>query len=226
MTLKEIYTEMEKIDNGKEMVEAIQAEISNVRKEAAAQRTKKNDILKQLGIDDSEEADSKLATILANLDILQKAGTPDNISVKLKALSEQVENLTKSAAEEKARAQEEHYKRVAEAMNNEIITAANKHNAVDASMVAKLIKDSVTIRENDTFFMLDQKNGGKEISIADGVKSFLADNPYLVKNYQKSGAGSSGNTGSNGYTKEQIAKMSPAEINANWDAIQKSLSKM
>ena len=57
-----------------------------------------------------------------------------------------------------------------------------------------------------------------------GVKSFLAENPYLVKNIQQTGAGSgaNGNTAKI-YTKEQINDMSPEQINENWADIQESM---
>ena len=49
-TLQEIYTALAGVDNGAEMLTDLQAELSNIRNEAAKRRTEKQDILKMLNL--------------------------------------------------------------------------------------------------------------------------------------------------------------------------------
>ena len=98
--------------------------------------------------------------------------------------------------------------------------ALAKGNALNPESMVKLVADSIIAKDDDSLVF---KNGDKELSIDEGVKAWLAENPWAVKNTASGGAGSGGGKGGSGgkYTLDDLKTMTAEEINANWDEISK-----
>mgnify|MGYP001168685845 CR=1 FL=1 len=227
MTLQEIYAALAAVENGATMANTIQAEINRLRNEAATYRATKNKILQALGLQDGEDLDNQLAGIQASLSALSKTGNkPDEIGRQLAQLTAQVQQLTEKAKQEEERAKAEREKRINTTKLNQALAVLQAGNAANPQEIAKIILSNIQAKDDDTIvYMAD----GKEMTVEEGVKAWLAANSWAVKNTQTPGAGSAGG-GSGGapvkYTRAQIEKMTPDEINANWDAVQESLKSL
>ena len=221
-TLKQIYAALAAVENGPDMIADLQTELSNVRSEAAQRRTEKQHILKSLGVDDETGIESIAATLAA----LSKTGAkPDEIGKQIAALSEQVKTLTDAAAASEQQAQTEKDKRIAAIKANKALAALQAGNAANPEVISKLILDKLVAKDDDNLVYSDD---GKEISVEDGVKNFLAANPWAVKNVQNPGGGSGpgGDAGGRIYSKAEIEAMTPDQINKNWDDVQASMQKI
>ena len=80
-----------------------------------------------------------------------------------------------------------------------LVSAAAANNAVNPQQVQKLLKDQVTLGEDLEPIVLDEKGerqlsqNGEYMTVEERVKSFLAENPHLVKSSpSKGGSGSAG----------------------------------
>jgi len=98
-----------------------------------------------------------------------------------------------------------------------VTNAAVKLNAIAPDQVVALVRDRVKFVEDDEkkgdpqMVFVDDK--GVEITIEEGVKSFLEDNLHLVKNVGGAGGGARGGNvrGKGKLTAEMIQAMTPAE---------------
>lgn len=105
-----------------------------------------------------------------------------------------------------------------EAMNNtrlqrEVEYHSKALNVVDPQAVSKLLDMSKFNPDND-FEGLNE-----------AIKTLVEEKPYLRAEIGKPSNPATGNGLPSALTKEQVKKMSPEEINANWESIQDSLSK-
>lgn len=198
--LKQIYEALAALDNGADMLADLQAEIGKLRTESGDYRTANKQLLAQLGIDDPSKAQETLAGIKATLDAIKASGqAPDTIGTQLSALLQQIKDLTAkyTASEEKAAA--ERTKRIQTAINSQLVSALTKGKAIKPDVFSNLLAGNVIAKDDDS---LVYKNGDKEISVTDGVKAWLTENPWAVKNDSNPGAGSGApNSGASGNTK-------------------------
>ncbi len=88
-------------------------------------------------------------------------------------------------------------------LENEILAAASKYDAINPKQIVRLIKNDFTYDETDNSFYKNVYKGDKlkdQIEVIDFVKEFLSDkeNANLVKSGMKAGSGSKSNSGSRG----------------------------
>ncbi len=102
-----------------------------------------------------------------------------------------------------------------QALQIAVQAAAQKVGIVDAEVALALVRGGITFDEQDA-------PQGVEAALTELVKS----KPYL-----RAGAGNSANPtnpgrqGGSKLTREQIARMTPEQINANWSAVQAALAE-
>lgn len=220
-TLEQIFAALGGVENGGAMVADLQALITGARNEAAANRVERNKVLDALGLRGSDNPEASLNNLKATLDALKKTGNPETLGSQMLALQAQVKELTDkyAASEEKAKA--EHQKRITTAMHSALSAALTKGNALNPEAFIKLLTDQVNVGEDDSLTM---KVGDQAVSIEEGVKGWLEQNPWAVKNTASGGAGS-GSAGApkKVYTQDDLKGMTPEEINAHWNEIKDSM---
>lgn len=223
-TLEQIFEALGKVENGGTMVADLQDAIRNAREEAAKSRIEKNKILDQLNLRQGDDVDGALKNLVATLAAVQSAGgDPSQLGVQMTELQKQVKELTDkyNASEEKAKA--EHAKRVKAAIRSELISALTNGKAIQPEAMLKIIEGNVSIGDDDKAVY---KVGDQSLSIEEGVKGWLKENPWAVKAEIQPGAGG-GSQGGAGkmYSYEDLKGMSREEINAHWEDISKGISK-
>lgn len=226
-TLQQIYAALAAVQNGPDMMMDLQNEISNLRTEAATHRSAKQKVLSALGIADGADVDQAVAGIKTTLETLKASGKkPDEMGAQFTQLSAEVKRLSDELKAEKDGRQAEREKRIGATKLNKALAALQAGNAINPETLSGIIVPNIIVKDDDT---MAYKDGEKEVSIEDGIKAFLAANPWAVKNTQKPGSGS--NPPANGgqitkYSKQQIESMTPDEINKNWESVQASLQEI
>lgn len=95
----------------------------------------------------------------------------------------------------------------------DIEAIANELGMVDPSVSVTLLGDKI------------EQIANGELDTKEALTSLLDDKPYLKRGPVGRPSNPVENTSkSQMFTREQIAKMSPAEVNSNWDIIQEQLS--
>ena len=195
MTLEEIYTALDKAENGAAISSAIKAEIARLNKEAASNRVAKNDVLKilqDLGINNDEAGKAQAEQLKALLDRLAADHkTPGDVTTQLTDMAKQLKDLTDkySAAEKKA--QEAEAKRIETAKGAELIKALTDAKCVSPTEIAKVLAAKVMAKDDGTLAYLGD-DGKTELSIKDGVDNYLKSNTWAVSNTANPGAESHG----------------------------------
>ena len=98
-----------------------------------------------------------------------------------------------------------------------IVNAASKHNAVDPEQVMTLVKPTVRINKDSDIEITDANNqkrynaDGKPLSVESAVKEFLTNNPHFQRAGQ-SGSGSEGKIGGGKTSPFDILNMSSDEL--------------
>ena len=191
--LKQIYEALAALDNGTDMLADLQAEIGRLRTESGDYPTANKQLLAQLGIDDPSKAQETLAGIKTTLDAIKASGqAPDTVGTQLSALSQQIKDLTAkyTASEEKAAA--ERSKRIQTAINSQLVSALTEGKAIKPDVFSNLLAANVIAKDDGS---LVYKNGDKDTSVADGVKTWQTENTWAVKNDSNPGAGSGAPSG-------------------------------
>ena len=112
---------------------------------------------------------------------------------ELEALQKQVEKLTKqNEAEAKARKEAEERERNAD-IRRQTVEALTLGNASNPAEIAKILTQDITVGEDGSYVY--KTSDGKEVSIQDGVKSWLKENLWAVTDNQRSGSGIGGKPG-------------------------------
>lgn len=131
MTLAELYTALEAMENGSELVKTVKAEIARVNSEAAGYRTGKN------------QAEAQIEELTAKVDELTAKGTGDQSEVA--KLQRQVDALSKKyEAAENAR-KEEQTRRIHSDIQQQTIAALTKGNAASPQEIAKILMQNVKV---------------------------------------------------------------------------------
>ncbi|WP_297018168.1 hypothetical protein [uncultured Dialister sp.] len=220
-TLEQIFEALGKAENGGAMVADLQNLITGVRNEAAANRVEKNKVLDALGLRSSDDPQSALNNLRTALEALKKTGNPESLGSQITTLQNQVKELTDKYTASEKKVEAEHSKRINTSMQSMLQSALTKGNALNPEAFVKLLRDKVEVGEDDSMSM---KVGDKSVSIDEGVKDWLAANPWAVKNMAAGGAGS-GSAGTPGkvYTMDDLKGMTPDQINSHWDEIKRSM---
>lgn len=217
-TLQQIYEALGKVENGGAMVADLQDAISVARNEAAASRVAKNKVLDALGLR-GEDNDDALKNLSETLKALRQAGNPETLGSQIASMQSQIKELTEKYAASETKAKAEREKRLAAARTAAVQAALAKGNALNPESMVKLVADNIVAKDDDRLIFRD---GDKELSVEEGIRGWLAANPWAVKNTASGGAGSGGGkTGGSAYTMEDLKAMTADEINAHWDDISK-----
>lgn len=210
MDLKEIYTKLEAMDGGSDIVAAVKSEIEKLNAEAKTHREKAaaaqkelesssgryDAVLAALGIEDKENAADAAKELKGALDAFAASGKkPDEIAKELSGLTKRLSEIDKELADTKAAKEAETAKRIAALKTNSLLQALAKGNAANPEAISKILLENVTVGENDELAM---QIGGESVSINDGVAAWLADNAWAVKVNASGGSGSGGHGGSSG----------------------------
>lgn len=188
--LKDIFTFLEKQENGADLIATLNKELNSLRTESAGYRTKYNGIATALGIKDREDAESALAGITKTLEAIAAGGNkPDAVGTQLADLAKKVQELTEKATAEEERAKTEHQKRISEAKLNKALAALSKNGASAPGEIAKILLANIEAKEDDSLVF---KMGDKELDVEEGTKGWLEANPWAKANPQPGGAGSTG----------------------------------
>ena len=180
MTLAEIYSALEKVENGNTLIDGIKAELAKANNDAKGNREAK------------EKAEKATQDLQAQLAALQKenegykAATGDK-DTKLSALEQQVQALMKSAEEAKARAEAENKARIDADIRSQVMDALTKSNAIDPQEFTKLIASNIKVGDDGSYSYM--KKDGTNRTIADAATEWLSDKPWAVKSTQHPGSG-------------------------------------
>lgn len=193
MTLAELYTKLENLEGGKELIDGFKSEISRINEGAKADRLK---FEKQ--ITDLTTARDELKGKVDEYEAHKGDKSPEFI-----ALEKQVKTLIeKNEKTEKARL-EEIEKRTNSEISAQTIAALTKANCTDAETFSKLIAGQITVQQDGTYGWA--KEDGTIGTIEECATAFLADKPYAVKTTQNGGSGAGAGNANDGNS--QLAEM-------------------
>lgn len=193
MTLAELYTKLENLEGGKELIDGFKSEISRINEGAKSDRLK---FEKQ--ITDLTTARDELKGKVDEYEAHKGDKSPEFI-----ALEKQVKTLMeKNEQSEKARL-EEIEKRTNSEISAQTIAALTKANCTDAETFSKLIAGQITVQQDGTYGWT--KEDGTIGTIEECATAFLADKPYAVKTTQNGGSGAGAGNANDGNS--QLAEM-------------------
>lgn len=193
MTLAELYTKLENLEGGKELIEGFKSEISRINEGAKADRLK---FEKQ--ITDLTTARDELKGKVDEYEAHKGDKSPEFI-----ALEKQVKTLIeKNEQSEKARL-EEIEKRTNSEISAQTIAALTKANCTDAETFSKLVAGQISVQDDGSYGW--KKEDGTIGTIEECATAFLADKPYAVKPAQNGGSGAGAGNANDGNS--QLAEM-------------------
>lgn len=138
-------------------------------------------------------------------------------------LKKQIEALQK----DNKTAKETYEKELKDLKINNAIKLAINGDAQDADLVATLIdKEKLVVGNDGQIVGLDEQVKALKESKSFLFKQVEAQENDPVPQFTKTNGGGAGAPNGTIYTKDQIEKMSTAEINANWEAVQNSLKNI
>lgn len=193
MTLAELYTKLENLEGGKELIDGFKSEISRINEGAKADRLK---FEKQ--ITDLTTARDELKGKVDEYEAHKGDKSPEFI-----ALEKQVKTLIeKNEKTEKARL-EEIEKRTNSEISAQTIAALTKANCTDAETFSKLVAGQISVQDDGSYGW--KKEDGTIGTIEECATAFLADKPYAVKPAQNGGSGAGAGNANDGNS--QLAEM-------------------
>lgn len=193
MTLAELYTKLENLEGGKELIDGFKSEISRINEGSKADRLK---FEKQ--ITDLTTARDELKGKVDEYEAHKGDKSPEFI-----ALEKQVKTLIeKNEQSEKARL-EEIEKRTNSEISAQTIAALTKANCTDAETFSKLVAGQISVQDDGSYGW--KKEDGTIGTIEECVTAFLADKPYAVKPAQNGGSGAGAGNANDGNS--QLAEM-------------------
>ena len=180
MTLAELYSKLENLEGGKELVEGFKGEISRINEGAKADRLKF-----EKTITDLTSARDELKGKVEEYEAHKGDKSPEFI-----ALEKQVKTLMeKNEQSEKARL-EEIEKRTNSEISAQTIAALTKANAIDPQELAKLITPQIKVQEDGSYGWT--KEDGSIGTIEECTSNYLEGKTWAVKSNQQAGSGASG----------------------------------
>jgi len=152
-------------------------------------------------------------------------GSDTEISKQLKKLQRDLERtVTELNSEKQAKAEIETKAKVSSLKSTLAKPFSERFFASDFIVDGLIGNGTVDMEDGQVVF----KDGDRVLSFEEGVKWAESKFSDSRRNTQKPGAGTPPATGGSGsgrlYTKDELNKMKPDEINANWQDVQKSLT--
>lgn len=201
MDMKQVYEALEKTENGADLITAIKGEINALNNEAKKHRTageqsaaKLKNILEAVGLADGDDVVDKAKGLKATLDQFAQSGKkPDEVAKQITDLTAQVAKITKQLKDETQKAADEKAKRLDGMKMSKAVELLTKGNAASPQNMAKLLESNIVVKDDESLAYTGAD--GKEISLEDGVNSWLKDNSWAVK---ANGVGGSGSGGAGG----------------------------
>ena len=201
MELKEVYTALEKVENGADLITAIKSEVNKLNNEAKRNREageqsgkRLKDVLEAIGITDDDKTIDKAKELKSTLDTFAQGGKkPDEVAKQISTLTKQVETVTQQLNDMTKTANDEKSKRLNGMKISKAIELLNKGNAASPSKMAKLLEDSIIVKDDESLAFRGED--GKEISLEDGVSGWLKENTWAIKAGSQGGGGSHGGGG-------------------------------
>ena len=203
MELKDVFAMLEKVENGAEAITTIKSETNRLNNEAKGHRLANEkstgrikDLLASLGLEDGDDVLDKVKEMKTTLDGFAHDGkTPDDVAKEMAKMAKDIKSVTDQLKDMTAKAEAEKTKRFEAMKTSALVDALTKGNAAAPQAMAKLIADKLAVGDDEK---LTYKDGDKDYSVDDGVKSWLAANPWAVKATGGQGGGSgSGGSGEN-----------------------------
>ena len=199
MSLAELYSKLENLEGGKELVEGFKGEISRINEGAKADRLK---FEKQ--ITDLTSARDELKGKVDEYEAHKGDKSPEFI-----ALEKQVKTLMeKNEQSEKARL-EEIEKRTNSEISAQTIAALTKANAIDPQELAKLITPQINVQEDGSYGWT--KEDGSIGTIEECTSNYLEGKTWAVKSNQQAGSGASGGAMSGNSQLAEMFKLAGVE---------------
>lgn len=193
MTLAELYTKLENLEGGKELIDGFKSEISRINEGAKADRLKFEKQITNL-----TTARDELKGKVDEYEAHKGDKSPEFI-----ALEKQVKTLIeKNEQSEKARL-EEIEKRTNSEISAQTIAALTKANCTDAETFSKLVAGQISVQDDGSYCW--KKEDGTIGTIEECATAFLADKPYAVKPAQNGGSGAGAGNANDGNS--QLAEM-------------------
>lgn len=201
MEMKQVYEALEKVENGADLITAIKGEINTLNNEAKKHRTageqsaaKLKNILEAVGLADGDDVVDKAKGLKATLDQFAQGGKkPDEVAKQITDLTAQVAKVTKQLGDMTKTAADEKAKRLDGMKMAKAVELLTKGNAASPQNMAKLLESNIVVKDDESLAYTGAD--GKEISLEDGVNSWLKDNSWAVK---ANGVGGSGSGGAGG----------------------------
>lgn len=220
----EIIEALGKLDNGAEFVsglnsilkesnenskklENLNAKITELEESNKAATDNYNKLADFIGLSiDTSDVDAALETIKKN-----KGAASDAEKVTLQSKINELARALKAEQDKNneisARANGERTKRQSMIRDLNIRNALESNKALNPAITSKLLRDRVKVNDDDSLtFMADD---GSEVTVDEGVKSFLEKYPEYRANSQIPGAG--GSFGGTKIENVDFEKMSPEE---------------
>ena len=193
MTLAELYTKLENLEGGKELIDGFKSEISRINEGAKTDRLK---FEKQ--ITDLTTARDELKGKVDEYEAHKGEKSPEIL-----ALEKQIKGLTDKYEQAEQARQAEIEKRTNSEISAQTIAALTKANCTDAETFSKLITGQITVQQDGTYGWT--KEDGTIGTIEECATAFLADKPYAVKTTQNGGSGAGAGNANDGNS--QLAEM-------------------
>ena len=196
MELKDVFTALESIENGTEMIAAIKTETTRLSNEAKKHRlanesagAKTKSLLEALGLDDGDDVVEQAKGLKNTLDSFAQGGKkPNEVAKQIADLTKQVTTLTKNYNEMTKTAEVEKTKRLDAMKMSRAVDALTKGNAASPQSMAKLIIDNLTVGDDEA---IGYRDGDKDMTVEEGVNAWLSANAWAVKANPQAGGGSS-----------------------------------
>jgi len=220
MDLNELTTKLEGIEGGEEMAAFVKSladdnkkknnEAKNLRdrsKKAEADivalTEKFTKVASFVGLeDDTEDLENALEALKQKQVQLKADGTKGQPNPELAAVTSQLNQLQrdlKKITQEKdtfaKNAEQEKNKRIELMRDSVLQKALSEGKAVKPSQLSKLLRDNIKIADDGSESFVFTADDGNELTVQEGVKSFLEANPEFVLNGSNPGAGSGANGG-------------------------------
>lgn len=195
MELKDVFTALESIENGTEMIAAIKMETTRLSNEAKRHRmanesagAKTKSLLEALGLDDGDDVVEQAKGLKSTLDSFAQGGKkPNEVAKQIADLTKQVTTLTKNYNEMTKTAEAEKTKRLDAMKMSRAVDALTKGNAASPQSMAKLIIDNLTVGDDEA---IGYRDGDKDMTVEEGVNAWLSANAWAVKANPQAGGGS------------------------------------
>lgn len=219
MDFEALLTILKEMENGQQMIDAINTHVKAKEKVAVSKQKEKvaeletakgklqetlDKVLEELGVDgESEDFEGELKAAMDSLgdskgDLGELKKQVNKLNGQLKRLASEKEIAAKMLEEERGR-------RHGDLKNNALFKELTNNKATAPDQISKLLMSQVKVDDDDSLIFLCED--GTETSVEEGVKSYLSKYPQFVQNTQNPGAGTSvGSTGSGLSFAAQLAK--------------------